>query len=204
VARHFFDWLADRLPGYAPGAVDYAVESDVFRVSPRSFFQVNRFLVAALAGAAIEGAAGNTAMELYAGAGLFAIPLARRFSSVTAVESGASALSDLKFNSDRGGVSVRAVRAPVEDFLLSVQETPDFVLADPPREGLGKRVVRELIRIGPPRIHIVACDPATLTRDLRHLLDGGYRIERITMADLFPQTYHLETIVALVRQPAIS
>jgi 23S rRNA (uracil1939-C5)-methyltransferase len=201
-ARRFFDWVAGWLPGYVPGAIEYAAGGNRFRVSPRTFFQVNRYLVDALAKAAIDGANGDTALELYAGAGLFSLPLARRFRSVTALESGASAVADLKFNSERAGAAVRTVRASVEEFLLSLHEAPDVVLADPPREGLGKHAVRELIRISPARIHIVACDPATLARDLRHLLDSGYRIERMTMVDLFPQTYHLETIAALVREPA--
>jgi 23S rRNA (uracil1939-C5)-methyltransferase len=198
-ARHFFDWVAEWLPGYAPGAIRYPVGADSFRVNPRSFFQVNRYLVEALSEAAIEGAAGTSALDLYAGAGLFSVPLARRFANVTAVESAASAVSDLKFNSDLAGVTVRAVRAPADDYLSSLAAAPDFVLADPPREGLGKIVVRELIRLAPARLHIVACDPATLARDLRHLLDGGYRLEALTLADLFPQTYHLETIAACVR-----
>jgi 23S rRNA (uracil1939-C5)-methyltransferase len=204
VARHFFDWVAGRLPGYAPGAIEYALGADAFRVSPRSFFQVNRYLAEDLVQAAVACAAGDDALDLYAGAGLFSIPLARRFRSVTAVESGASAIADLRFNSERAGASVGTVRSSVEEFLLRFEGTPDFVLADPPREGLGKGAVRELIRIAPQRIHIVACDPATLARDLRQFLDAGYRIERMAMADLFPQTYHLETIVFLVRGPATS
>jgi 23S rRNA (uracil1939-C5)-methyltransferase len=115
------------------------------------------------------------------------------------VESGASAVSDLKFNTEQAGVAVRAVRASAEEYLTGVETAPDFVLADPPRDGLGKHAIRELIRIAPERIHIVACDPATLARDLRHLCDGGYRLERLALADLFPQTYHMETIAYCAR-----
>jgi 23S rRNA (uracil1939-C5)-methyltransferase len=199
-ARHFFDWVGERLPGYAPGAIEYPVGADRFRINPRSFFQVNRYLVHALSEAALEGAAGTSALDLYAGAGLFSVPLARRFGGVTAVESGASAVSDLKFNAARAGVSVRPVRSPVDEYLMSLQRAPEFVLADPPRDGLGKTVVRELIRLAPARLHIVACDPATLARDLRQLLDAGYRLERLALADLFPQTYHLETIACCVNE----
>ncbi|MGP0072621.1 MAG: hypothetical protein ACLPWF_11900, partial [Bryobacteraceae bacterium] len=73
----------------------------------------------------------------------------------------------------------------------------DFILADPPRAGLGKEAVADLARIRAPRITIVSCDPATLSRDLRGLLDAGYRIEKITVVDLFPQTFHIETVVDL-------
>jgi 23S rRNA (uracil1939-C5)-methyltransferase len=191
VAKHFFDWLSERLPGYAPGAIQY----DGFRVSPRSFFQVNRYLSDALVEGALDGATGATALDLYAGVGLFSRSMLQRFGEVTAVESGSSGAADLRSNVP----DARIVRAMTEEYLLSVERAPDFVLADPPREGLGKAVVRELVRLKPPRLHIVACDPATLARDLRALLEGGYRLDRLAMADLFPQTFHLETIAVLTR-----
>jgi 23S rRNA (uracil1939-C5)-methyltransferase len=85
-----------------------------------------------------------------------------------------------------------------EQFLGSLDRTPDFVLADPPRAGLGKGVVRHLLRLRAPRVTIVSCDPATLARDLAALVAGGYKMRKITLVDLFPQTYHLETVVSLV------
>ena len=90
-----------------------------------------------------------------------------------------------------------AVNANVEDCLASLNETPDFILADPPRAGLGKLVVKDLARIRAPRLTIVSCDPATLARDLNGLIAENYRIEKITLVDLFPQTSHLETVVEL-------
>ena len=72
------------------------------------------------------------------------------------------------------------------------------MLLDPPRAGLGKTVVRRLLELKPRQLTIVSCDPATLARDLPHLLGGGYRIERMSLVDLFPQTYHLETVVRLI------
>jgi 23S rRNA (uracil1939-C5)-methyltransferase len=78
-----------------------------------------------------------------------------------------------------------------------LEETPDFILADPPRAGLGKLAVKELARIRAPRLTIVSCDPATLARDLQGLIAGGYRIDKITLVDLFPQTFHLEAVVEL-------
>jgi 23S rRNA (uracil1939-C5)-methyltransferase len=74
---------------------------------------------------------------------------------------------------------------------------PELVLLDPPRAGLGKAVVRRLNELRPAAVTIVSCDPATLARDLAGLVAGGYRIERITLVDLFPETYHLETVVSL-------
>jgi 23S rRNA (uracil1939-C5)-methyltransferase len=195
VARRFFDWCAEAIPGLVAGAVDY---QDRFRVSRNSFFQVNRFLADKLVETALEGADGETALDLYAGVGLFSLALARRFQQVTAVESGAAAAADLVFNAERAALSnLRAERGTTEAYLDTLERAPDFVLLDPPRAGLGKAVVHNLIGLRPPVVTIVACDPATLARDLAALLASGYRIEKTTLVDLFPQTYHLETVVRL-------
>ncbi|MEK7409088.1 MAG: class I SAM-dependent RNA methyltransferase [Acidobacteriota bacterium] len=181
----------------AAGALDYAAAGETYRVGPRSFFQTNRFLLDEMVRCALEGAAGETALDLYAGVGLFSLPLARRIGSVTAVESGAAAARDLEFNAARAGLPVEVKHSPVEMFLAALAGTPDFVLADPPRAGLGPRVAGELLRLGPPRLAIVSCDPATLARDLAPLAAGGYRLERLTLIDLFPRTYHIETVAQL-------
>lgn len=178
-------------------ALDYPTSAGLFRVSPRSFFQVNRFLMDQLVQAALPQEGGATALDLYAGVGLFALSLAGKFKSVTAVESGLTSVRDLQFNSSRAGVRVRTENARVEDYLARMTDTPDFVLADPPRAGLGSQTVEHLNRLRPNRITIVACDPATLARDLAAL--KGYRVNRITVVDLFPQTYHLESVVELER-----
>ena len=196
VARHFFEWCAAEIPGFVPGPLDYPAAGAVFRVGGRSFFQVNRFLIDALVDAALAGESGESALDLYAGAGLFSIPLARAFRRVTAVEQGAAA-EDLIHNA-RG--KVEAVRSPVENFLETLSAAPDFVVLDPPRAGLGKGVVRRLIELKPARMAIVACDPATLARDLNPLLASGYRLDRLALIDLFPQTYHMETVARLSRQ----
>jgi 23S rRNA (uracil1939-C5)-methyltransferase len=197
VARRFFDWCAESIPGATLGVLDYPAAGRIFRVGHRSFFQVNRFLIDELVTRSLETAEGASAVDLYAGVGLFSLALASRFDSVTAVESGASASGDLEFNAARASLEVRVERATVESYLERLAQPPDFVLADPPRAGLGKTVVRELNRLRPPRLTIVACDPATLARDLAALVAGGYRLERVTLVDLFPQTYHLETIAHL-------
>jgi 23S rRNA (uracil1939-C5)-methyltransferase len=185
VAKTFYEWMESTA----------ALQYGKFRVSPRSFFQVNRFLIDALVERAMESASGKTAVDLYAGVGLFALPLAQRFETVTAVEAGSSAARDLEVNAERAGVKICNELSRVEDYLAKLEKTPDFVLADPPRAGLGKTVVANLVRLKPPRLTIVSCDPATLARDLAAL--SGYRIERLTLIDLFPQTYHLETVARL-------
>ena len=193
VAKHFFDWCAEQIPGFVPGALQYGE----FRVSGKSFFQVNRFLVEPLVQAAIGDATGDQAADLYAGVGLFTLPLRRRFRRVTAVETGNAAVSDLQWNAQRAGIDLDVCKTPVDEYLSTLEATPEFILADPPRAGLGKAAVRHLLHLRPPRLHIVACDPATLARDLCGLLAGGYRLQRLFLVDLFPQTYHLETIAHL-------
>ena len=197
VARHFFEWCAQVMPGFEAGALDYRGE---FRVSGNSFFQVNRFLLDRLVEAALEGVEGEWAVELYAGVGLFTQSLARRFRLVTAVESGAGAVRDLRWNAERAGLAnIEAKQQPAEKFLAALEATPDFLLLDPPRAGLGAPITAQLARLGPRAMTIVACDPVTLARDLAALTAAGFRIDRLSLVDLFPQTYHLETIVRLVR-----
>jgi len=193
VAKRFFEWCAEMITGAAEGSLEY----ENLRVSHGSFFQVNRFLIGKLVEEAIGDAAGETALDLYAGVGLFSLPLARRFRRVTAVESTNSATTDLAFNAERAGVRVDIAKQPVEYFLAAAKEPTDFVLADPPRAGLGKRAIEQLVRLKPRNITLVACDPATLARDLGPLTAAGYGISKMTIVDLFPQTYHLECVVHL-------
>lgn len=197
VPRDLAARLAGQVPGLVEGALHYAAAGETFRVGRRSFFQVNRFLLDELVKRALEGAAGGRALDLYAGVGLFTLPLARRFEHVIAVESAAAAAEDLAFNAIRAELPVEVRRADAAAFLASLSEPPDFVLADPPRAGLGPAVTRELLRLKPARITLVSCDPATMARDLAHLVGGGYRLERLTLVDLFPQTHHLEALAAL-------
>jgi len=192
VARAFFDWCG------SVAELDYSTAFGAFRVGPRSFFQVNRFLIEKLVETALGEAEGESALDLYAGVGLFAIPMARGFRDVTAVEAGTSAARDLEFNASRAGVQIRTEHSRVEDYLAKLSGAPEFVLADPPRAGLGKQVVNELLRLGPAHIVIVSCDPATLARDLAALT--GYTIERLALVDLFPQTFHMETVARLMKR----
>jgi 23S rRNA (uracil1939-C5)-methyltransferase len=195
VARRFFEWCGKEIPGVVEGALDYRGE---FRVSSNSFFQVNRLLIDQLVETVLTGAEGETALDLYAGVGLLSIPLARRFREVTAVESGAGAVRDLQFNAERAGLgNVLATSQTVEEHLGGLEAAPDFVVLDPPRTGLGKAVVQRLSELKPRQVTIVACDPATLARDLAGLVAVGYKVEQMTLVDLFPQTFHLETVVRL-------
>lgn len=195
VARRFFEWCAEEIPGVVANTLDY---DGRFRVSRNSFFQVNRFLLDRLVETAIGGASGETALDLYSGVGLFTLALAPNFGRVAAVESGSTAVRDLLFNAERGGMgNVSANVATAESWLEKLETAPDLVVLDPPRAGLGKVVVGRLAVLKPRAVTIVSCDPATLARDLAGLLAAGYRVEKMALVDLFPQTYHLETVVRL-------
>ena len=150
VARRFFDWCAELIPGVVTGALDYEGR---FRVSSNSFFQVNRFLHDQLVNAALDGLEGDTALDLYAGVGLFSLPLARRFRRVMAVESGGGAVRDLQHNGERAGLTnLKCEQRTAEEFLTTLQKAPELVLLDPPRAGLGKVVVERLLALRPPRV----------------------------------------------------
>jgi 23S rRNA (uracil1939-C5)-methyltransferase len=192
VAKRFFDWAEEEIPGLVTGALEYGR----FRVSHGSFFQSNRFLAARMAEYALAGAGGQSAIDLYAGVGLFTLPMAEQFEKVMAVETGTGAIRDLEFNAKRAGLAIDTSVGNVDEYLLQRESGADFVLADPPRTGLGKPVTTRLSELRPARIVLVSCDPATLARDLAALPD--YRLESLALVDLFPQTFHIETVAKLM------
>ena len=182
-----------------------------FRVSAGSFFQTNRYLTDELVKLVTDGRRGDLALDLYAGVGLFSTALARDFHHIVAVESSQTSAGDLAYNlSSKAEViqasseqylsrSGREGRAGKGKVLIHNIHTPDLAVVDPPRSGLGERVARMLANLGAPRLTYVSCDPATLARDLVPLLAGGYHVEQAHLVDLFPQTYHLESVLHLVR-----
>jgi 23S rRNA (uracil1939-C5)-methyltransferase len=176
----------------------YQTKGHGYRVSAGAFFQVNRYLTDELVGIVTERQAGKTALDLYAGVGLFSAVLNREFERVIAVESSPSSHADLVHNSP---ANVKAVHAQTEQYLKNAagKLQPDLVVVDPPRAGLGEEVVENLLALGSPRMVYVSCDPATLARDLGGLLGAGYRVQQAHLVDLFPQTYHLESVFHLVR-----
>lgn len=197
VAKWFIEWCAERIPGAGQSVLVYPAAGCKFQVGHRSFFQTNRFLIDRLVERVLRGAKGGEALDLYSGVGLFAVPLAQRGIRVVAVESSGSAVRDLEVNAANHGVRVEAVKASVDSYLASATKIPAHVIADPPRAGLGKSVVRDLLRLHPERLTLVSCDPATLARDLSALREGGYTVSALTLVDLFPQTAHLETVCDL-------
>lgn len=179
-------------------AIRYRVRETDYRVSAGAFFQVNRHLVDELVSVVTSNASGHAALDLYAGVGLFSAVLARSFHHIFAVEASLISHTDLVQNVPG---NVKAVGKRTEDYLRNRPERtrPDLVVIDPPRTGAGKVVSRWLVELGAPRARYVSCDPATLARDLAPVLASGYRIEETHLFDLFPQTFHIETVMLLAR-----
>jgi len=190
----------DRFELLGPGHLDYRVGETSFRVGHLSFFQANRFLLDAVVREATAGAEDSLALDLFAGVGLFTVPLARRVPRVVAVESNEAAARDLEENIARARSPAQAVNSDVEKLLLDWQERPDLVVLDPPRSGASPATLERLLALAPPRIHYLSCDPATLARDLALLVREKYRIAEIRLFDMFPQTFHIETLVKLDRR----
>jgi len=188
----------ERIAAVGVENLTYQTARASYRVSAGSFFQVNRHLTDELVTIVTEGCSGGMALDLYAGVGLFSTVLNREFDRVIAVESSQTSFADLQYNSP---ANLKAVRATVEQYLpeKTAKLRPDLVVVDPPRNGLGGRVIHGLIGLKAPRITYVSCDPATLARDLKHLIAAGYKLEQAHLVDLFPQTYHLESVMRLVR-----
>jgi 23S rRNA (uracil1939-C5)-methyltransferase len=186
--------FAGKMTHWGERFLRYPVAGFDYRVSLGSFFQVNRFLVPELVELVTKGFEGKLAWDLYAGVGLFARALT--FENVTAVESEKSSGDDLVENLPGRH---RVLRSGTLEFLATAQEKPELVVVDPPRAGLGKEVCAQLVRVGAERMVYVSCDPATLGRDLQFLLQNGYLMEGMTLVDLFPQTFHMETVVSLKR-----
>ncbi|HET6177853.1 MAG TPA: 23S rRNA (uracil(1939)-C(5))-methyltransferase RlmD [Candidatus Sulfotelmatobacter sp.] len=187
----------------------YQTSRASYRVSAGSFFQTNRHLTDELVKIVTEGQSGQLALDLYAGAGLFSTALARDIHHVVSVEASQTSSADLAYNRLSHG---EVIQATTEQYLARAENSgragkgavlphtfnrPDLAVVDPPRSGLGERVARLLTTLGAPRVIYVSCDPATLARDLVLLLAAGYRVEQVHLLDLFPQTYHLESVVHL-------
>jgi len=184
-------------------SIRYRAGNHEYLVSAGAFFQVNRYLIDELIPVVTGNASGNVALDLYAGGGLFSVALAKNFHHIFAVEASQTSYGDLVQNVPG---NVKAVGARAEDYLNSVylksrtgRDRPDLVVLDPPRTGAGKVVTNALLKLAAPQVRYVSCDPATLARDIAPFMAAGYRIEEAHLFDLFPETYHIETVLLLAR-----
>jgi 23S rRNA (uracil1939-C5)-methyltransferase len=185
--------ITDRLP--VPGAplpTDVILSRHV-----RSFFQGNRFLLAPVVDAVLSHVSKGPLVDLYAGVGLFSLTAsAAGAGPVTAVEGDQFAARDLTRNA-QGRITV--LELPVENYRPRSGERPATVIVDPPRTGMSKDALARAIELGAARFVYVSCDVATLARDARVLVDAGYRIDAARGFDLFPNTAHVETVIAFSR-----
>lgn len=195
----FHDPGRERMELFGPGFIEYLSGGQTFRVGHFSFFQVNNSLVDELAREVVErDEGGRLALDLFAGVGLFAVPLAQRFQRVIAVEANPAASRDLESNARGGTIEVRT--SDVERFLERFKEKPEFVVLDPLRDGMARLALDRLAKIRPARIAYISCEPPTLARDLAVLLAAGYEIVDMHLFDLFPQTFHMEAVTRLRRR----
>lgn len=187
--------------------IEESVAGIVVRLPAPTFFQINPE-AAELVVACVENlvAAGNgmRILDLYAGVGIYGLRLAVLGAEVVACEADPAAVACARRAARNNQLTAyRVKRADVAAFLLShlsKAQMPDAVIANPPRTGFGRGVAERIVALGPRQIVIVSCDPATLSRDLRALADGGYAVRRVIPFDLFPQTPHIETVTLLERE----
>jgi 23S rRNA (uracil1939-C5)-methyltransferase len=186
-----------QLETWGAAGIIYQAAGEDYWISRGGFFQVNRYLIDDMVRIATGNRQGTTAWDLYAGVGLFSRALTKRFQQVVAVE----AAGDDLVNSFKGP-GRRAVAATTAEFLRGAvvqRDRPQLIVMDPPRAGVGAEVCALLAKIAAPEIVYVSCDPVTLARDLKSLVASGYKVDELTMVDMFPQTFHLETICVLRR-----
>lgn len=182
------------------GEVSLTVGDITYSYDARCFFQAHRGLLPRLVDIVVGPWEGEAAYDLYAGVGLFSLPLARRYQRVTAVESDTNAARYARLNARRNRLSNLEVDPRVvESWISELPEDADRVVVDPPRAGLAMSIRKSLLAKRPRRLTYVSCHPATLARDLR-LLRTLYDLEKVYLVDLFPQTGHMETVAQMVRR----
>jgi 23S rRNA (uracil1939-C5)-methyltransferase len=172
-----------------------------FRVSAASFFQVNTAMAEKMVqhlNTHLPLTQSSTLLDVYCGAGLFSAFLAPKCERLIGIESSSSACEDFSFNLDEFE-NVELYEGRAEEVIPHLDVQPDIVLVDPPRAGLDKRVVDGILKLAPRVIAYMSCDPSTLARDAARLLRGGYHLKDVTPFDLFPQTFHIESITIFAR-----
>ena len=194
---------------YGPGFIEDTLCGLVFRLSPRSFYQVNHHQAQRLYEAAISQAQitkDDTVLDLYCGVGTITLAMAKAAGRVIGIEVIPQAVEDARDNAKRNGIeNAEFFCGDAGEAALELEKQgihADVVVVDPPRKGLNADAIEALHRFAPRRIVYVSCDPATLARDVALLKERGYRLQNAMAADLFPRCAHVETVVCLSRQKA--
>ncbi len=186
----------DEIPLVGKEAIHEELHGFTFRVSAQSFFQVNTGMaekLIELVEAYLAPRADEVLLDAFGGVGTFGLVLAPRVGRVVEIESSPSAVEDARANAvELANVEIRP--GLVEEILPQLKTRIDLVVADPPRAGIERRALDALIAKFPRAFAYVSCDPATLARDARRLIDGGYHLIEVQPVDLFPQTYHIESV----------
>jgi 23S rRNA (uracil1939-C5)-methyltransferase len=177
-------------------AISCEIKGHIFLVSPPSFFQVNTSILVDLVEqvmSTLQLQAGMNFFDLYAGVGLFSAFAAQQGARVFAVEESRSACADFEVNLGKFE-EISLYEASVEAALPAIDVAADIILVDPPRSGLSRATLDAILNHLPQRLAYLSCDLGTLARDAKRLRAGGYELEHIRPIDLFPQTYHIETL----------
>ena len=166
-----------------------------FRVSPASFFQVNTSMVEKMVTHLLDhlSISQSTILDVYCGVGLFSAFLTSKCKRLIGIESSPSACDDFAVNLDEFD-NVELYEDLAENVLPVLKVEPDVILVDPPRAGVEKEALDAIVKLNPKMIAYVSCDPSTLARDTKRLIDHGYKLLGVTPFDIFPQTYHIESI----------
>ncbi len=190
---------------YGPGYITDYIGAVKYQISPLSFYQVNPDQTEKLYRTALEFAeltGDEVAWDLYCGIGTISLFLAQRAKMVFGVELVTEAIRDAKKNAEINGIrNVEFFVGRAEEVLLEEYEKnglyADVIVLDPPRKGCDELCLNTILKMGPKRVVYISCNSATLSRDLRYLADGGYRIERVRCCDMFPGTYHVEVVIMM-------
>ncbi len=193
--------LAPAFDGFQTNELSLRIGNEEYTFNAEAFFQVNHSVLTHLLEFALTDLQGEVALDLYCGVGLFTLPLSRRFKRVIGVESNPVATRFARRNLQNSGLDNATIQtAMLSEWFRSKTSTRqpiDFLLLDPPRAGAESVVIKSIVDLKPSRICYVSCDPATLARDTKKLIAGGYRLDSIRAFDMFPQTHHVETVVHL-------
>ena len=192
---------------FGDGFIEDTIFDRVFRISPRSFYQVNPVMTTVLYGKALDYMSltgKETVVDAYCGTGTIGILAAKKAKKVVGIELNEDAVCDAKINAERNAVhNIDFYTANASDFMVEMAETKqkvDVVIMDPPRSGADNKFISAVAKLSPERVVYVSCNPESLERDLKTFMRFGYHAKKIQPVDMFPHTNHVESVVCLTRR----